>query len=140
MYGGNQEFVQWIGRCEITVRRVRNAWTHLADVTAVPGIATQEFFDALTNQQAQDLGNIQDPQERATAANAIREAMIQETKRTQNERFPLNDNLIALLFLVQADLNEGQRERFVSSMSLRQIEMPAYTYRNVKQLFLEIFC
>ena len=39
----------------------------------------------------------------------------------------------------QADLNEQQRERFVSSMNIRQIAMPQYTYLQVKQLFLELF-
>ena len=33
-----------------------------------------------------------------------------------------------------------QRERFVSSMNIRQIAMPQYTYWQVKQLFLELFC
>ena len=46
---------------------------------------------------------------------------------------------MSLVFLVQADLNEQQRERFVSSMNIRQIAMPQYTYLRVKQLFLELF-
>ena len=46
---------------------------------------------------------------------------------------------MSLIFLVQADLNEQQRERFVSSMNIRQIAMPQYTYLQVKQLFLELF-
>ena len=45
-----------------------------------------------------------------------------------------------MIFLVQSDLNEQQRERFVSSMNIRQIGMPQYTYLQVKQLFLELFC
>ena len=51
----------------------------------------------------------------------------------------MSDNLMSLIFLVQADLNEQQRERFVSSMNIRQIAMPQYTYLQVKQLFLELF-
>ena len=47
---------------------------------------------------------------------------------------------MSLVFLVQADLNENQRERFVTSMSLRQIDMAQYTYLQVKQLFMELFC
>ena len=54
-------------------------------------------------------------------------------------QFPLSDNLMSLIFLVQADLNEQQRGRFVSSMNIRQIAMPQYTYLQVKQLFLEFF-
>ena len=61
-------------------------------------------------------------------------------RRTRHAgQFPLSDNLMSLVFLVQADLNEQQRERFVSSMNIRQIAMPQYTYLRVKQLFLELF-
>ena len=45
---------------------------------------------------------------------------------------------MSLIFLVQSDLNEQQRERFVSSMNIRQIAMPQYTYLQVNQLFLEM--
>ena len=50
--------------------------------------------------------------------------------------FPLSDNLMSVIFLVQGGLNEQQRERFVSSMNIRQIAMPQYTNLQVKQLFL----
>ena len=49
------------------------------------------------------------------------------------------ENLLSLIFLVQADLNEQQRERFVSSMNIHQIAMPQYTSLQVNQLFLELF-
>lgn len=44
-----------------------------------------------------------------------------------------------VVFLAQADLNEQQGERFVSSMSLRNIGMRDYTYLGVNQLFMEVF-
>ena len=47
---------------------------------------------------------------------------------------------MSLIFLVQSDLNEQQRERFVASMALRQINMNNYTYLGVKGLFLDLFC
>ena len=47
---------------------------------------------------------------------------------------------MSLIFRFQADLNEQHRERFVPSMNIRQIAMPQYTYLQVKQLFLELFC
>ena len=62
-------------------------------------------------------------------------------RRNQHQNnFPLSDNLMSLIFLVQADLHEQQRERFVSSTNIRQIAMPQHTYLQVKQLFLELFC
>ena len=48
-------------------------------------------------------------------------------------------SLMSLIFLVQSDLNKQQRERFVSSMNIRQIAMPQHTDLQVKQLFLELF-
>ena len=63
-----------------------------------------------------------------------------ERREQQRLSFPLNDNLISLIFLVQADLNEGQRERFISAMNLRDISMMSYDYMTVKQLFMELFC
>ena len=46
---------------------------------------------------------------------------------------------MSLICLVQADLNEQQRERFFSSMNIRQVAMPQYAYLQVKKLFLELF-
>ena len=60
--------------------------------------------------------------------------MINVLRHSHRAQFPLTDNLMSLVFLVQADLNENQRERFVTSMSLRQIDMAQYTYLQVKQL------
>ena len=47
---------------------------------------------------------------------------------------------MSFIFLVQADLNESQRERFISAMNLRDVSMMDYTYLSVKQLFMELFC
>ena len=70
----------------------------------------------------------------------LREQTIANRRNQHQNNFPLSDNLMSLIFLlVQADLNEQQRERFVSSMNIRQIAMPQYTYLQVKQLFLELF-
>ena len=70
----------------------------------------------------------------------LREQTITNRRAQHQNAFPVSDNLMSLTFLVQSDLNEQQRERFVSSMNIRQIAMPQYTYLQVKQLFLELFC
>lgn len=41
--------MQWIGRFEIAMRRVRTAWNDLADVTAIPDLRTQEFMKKFLN-------------------------------------------------------------------------------------------
>ena len=42
-------------------------------------------------------------------------------RAAQKKKFPLNDNVMALLFLVSADLNEQQRERLISTLTLQGI-------------------
>ena len=55
-------------------------------------------------------------------------------------RFPINDNLMALIFIVLADLNEMQRERMTSTMSLRGRTVQTYTFESVREIFIELFC
>jgi hypothetical protein len=64
--------------------------------------------------------------------------MDSDEEQLQIQTYEEPDNLMLLIFLVQSDLNEQQRERFVSSMNIRQIAMPQYTYLQVNQLFLEL--
>ena len=88
----------------------------------------------------QQINDIQDPDEARQRLTELREEQINILRNAHRQQFPLTDNLMSLVFLVQADLNENQREHFVTSMSLRQIDMAQYTYLQVKQLFMELFC
>ena len=138
-YRGNQEFVLWIGRFEVTSRRVLTAWMDLFHHD-IPEVTTVEFFALLNAAVRQEINDLQDPDEQRQRLTEIREAQINNLRNGHRGQFPLTDNLMSLVFLVQADLNENQRERFVTSMSLRQIDMAQYTYLQVKQLFMELFC
>eukprot|EP00438_Fugacium_kawagutii_P016051 Skav221531 [mRNA] locus=scaffold1813:43:5619:- [translate_table: standard] len=139
-YRGSSEMVHWIGRFEINMKRLRVAWNDLYE-RVVPQVNEIEFVRSHVAQADADyLAAIQDEADRRTAAERLREQIIAIYRQQHDDQFPLNDNLIALTFLVQADLSEAQRERFVSSMSLRQVAMNEYTYQLVKQLFLELFC
>ena len=60
--------------------------------------------------------------------------MVNVLRNSHHAQFPLTDNLMSLVFLVKAGLNENQRERFVTSI------MAQYTYLQVKQLCMELFC
>ena len=133
-YRGNQEFVLWIGKFEVTSRRVLTAWMDLFHHDT-PGAETPQFVALLPAAAQQALQNIEDGDELRVRLQEAHDEF--EAHRAQ---FPLTDNLMSLVFLVQADLNEIQRERFVRSMSLRQVEMNQYTYLQVKQLFMELFC
>ena len=138
-YRGNQEFVLWIGRFEVTSRRVLTAWMDLFHHD-IPEVTTVEFFALLNPAVRQQINDLQDPEEQRQRLTEIREEQINVLRNAHRQQFPLTDNLMSLVFLVQADLNENQRERFVTSMSLRQIDMAQYTYLQVKQLFMELFC
>ena len=49
-------------------------------------------------------------------------------------------NLTTLMFFVASDLNETQRERLTSSLSLRRMNVSAYTSESVRTVFVELFC
>ena len=138
-YRGNQEFVLWIGRFEATSRRVLTAWMDLFHHD-IPEVTTIEFFNLLNPAARQQINDIADPEEQRQRLTELRDEQINILRNAHRQQFPLTDNLMSLVFLVQADLNENQRERFVTSMSLRQIDMAQYTYLQVKQLFMELFC
>ena len=137
-YRGQNEFVHWIGRFEIAQKRLlgidRDALIDL------PQVGTAEFLAALTDEQRQHYQQLPNDEERMTYQATLREQTISNQRAQHQNTFPLSDNLMSLIFRFQADLNEQHRERFVPSMNIRQIAMPQYTYLQVKQLFLELFC
>ena len=117
-----------------------DAFMGLLDLSTVPQPDDFNFTDILSQQQYMLLQQIQDPTERRENAERIRSEHIDALKQAHRDTFPLSDNLMSLIFLVQSDLNEQQRERFVASMALRQINMNNYTYLGIKGLFLDLFC
>ena len=137
---GNGELVSWIARFEVASKKVMEAFMGLLDLSTVPQPDDFNFTDILSQQQYMLLQGLQDPAERREAAERIRSEHIDALKQAHRDTFPLSDNLMSLIFLVQSDLNEQQRERFVASMALRQINMNNYTYLGVKGLFLDLFC
>ena len=75
---------------------------------------------------------------------AVQEIWKQSKNRSRQtsaaSRIPLPGNLIATIFIAQADLNERQRERPVSAMNAQNIPMESYEYQAVKTQFLQLFC
>lgn len=57
-YWGNQEFVQWIRRFEVAVKRVTQAWAGLADITVIVPIDDADFPALLTDEQKEMLRNL----------------------------------------------------------------------------------
>ena len=61
-------------------------------------------------------------------------------RQAHENRFPFNDNLMALVMVVQADLAEQQRERMTSTMVTQGVHVENYTYQGIRQVFTELFC
>ena len=106
----------------------------------IPEVTRIEFFNLLAPAVRQQFNELQDPDEQRQRLIEIREDQINVLRNGHRQQFPLTANLMSLVFLVQADLNENHRERFVISMSLRQIDMAQYTSLQVKRLFMELVC
>ena len=51
----------------------------------------------------------------------------------------MSDNLITLFFIIQSELTKSQRERLISAMSLRGVQLPQFTYEAVKAQYHELF-
>ena len=110
-----------------------------------PETLNREFIqNFLANQQQEQLTlliqNGATEGDQLTFVRHIREQIVTDRRERQRSSFPLGDNLVSLIFLVQADLNESQRERFMSAMNLRDVSMMENSYRTVKQLFMDLFC
>ena len=54
------------------------------------------------------------------------------------DAFPLSDNLIAQLFIIQSELSDQQQERLISAMSLRNITLENYTYEMMKTQYHDL--
>ena len=44
------------------------------------------------------------------------------------------------MFIVVNDLNDAQRERLTSSLSLERVNVSAYTFEAARTVFVELFC
>ena len=107
---GNGEFVSWIARFEVASKKVMEAFMGLLDFSTVPQPDDFNFTDILSQQQRMLLQGLQDPAERREAAERIRSEHIGALKQAHRDTFPLSDNLMSLIFLVQSDLNEQQEK------------------------------
>ena len=122
-----------IGRFEIAQKRLLASCSDLLDISDPPELGHLRQHSLMSKDCT-----IMD-EDKLAYQQELREQTIANRRTRHARQFPLSDNLMSLIFLVQADPNEQQRERFVSSMNIRQIAMPQYTYLQWKQLFVELF-
>ena len=111
-YRGQSEFVHWIGQFEIAQKRLLASWSDLLDLSDLPEAGTQAFKAALTDEQRLHYNGIVTDEDKIAYQQELREQTITNRTTRYAAQFPLSDNLTSLIFLVQADLNDQQRERF----------------------------
>ena len=129
--------VTWIGLFDITMRRLQNAWMDL--YRDYPAPQTVEFTNTLTAAQRAEIAAM-DAEDRPDAVQQIWNQRTEAARQAHQAAFPLPGNLIAMIFIVQADLNEQQRERLVSAMNAQNTPMKNYEYQAVETQFLQLFC
>ena len=133
------EMVKWIGKFTLLLKRLKNAWMDMWPISAMSQEQRETQYRADVDQLNED-GRVRglialDPTSQATRDHW------HQTQVANNERsFPYSDNLTTLMFIVASDLSEIQRERLTSTLSLRRMNIPAYTLEAVKTVFVELFC
>ena len=158
---GNQEFIQFISKFEVNLMRLRNAWMDtLPETTRTPA----NYYDKIHRanaKRAQD--NIEKRQryERDLTAARLSGAILPDEPQYQevldpespqliaewvytqkdNHRllFPFTENFIALFFIIQSELSEAHRERLVSDLTLRGIQLHNYQYELIKNRYYDLF-
>jgi hypothetical protein len=91
--------------------------------------------EAVTQQKLQR-GQAMTPQEAMQYLEHINGLRAQQHR----EAFPFSDNLFTLIFIVLADLNETQRERLTTHLSLRGLQVPQYRFGVIREAMIELFC
>ena len=132
-YRGQQDLLRWIGRLSVVRKRLQDSWMDLLTATNDQDpVFHQDLADLNVARQANG--------EQPVDAQAAYPQWADRRRRRHEEQFPISDNLFALMFTVQADLNEHQRERLTSHMTIRGINVQQYTFEGLREAFIELFC
>ena len=136
-YRGQSEFVHWIGRFEITQKRLLASWSDLLDLSDLPEAGTQAFTAALTDEQRLHYNGIVTDEDKI----AYQQELLEQTITNRRTRHAAQFSIVRQFDVTDfpSPSKRATTRAFVSSMNIRQIAMPQYTYLQVKQLFLELF-
>jgi len=127
---GQQDMLRWLGRISVLSKRVLDAWGDLCVHVGPDDLAFQRAVAGAMN--GRELREADLPE-------ALEGYNLREYRRHM-DGFPLNENLFALIVVVLLDLDEGQRERFTSTLSLRGVTVTAYTFEVARATAIELFC
>lgn len=90
-YRGQMEIVHWIGRFEVTLRRLRLAWVDLLDLTIIPPVDDPNFPNAITPELRAVIAGQEGREAQVRRATEIREALLDTMRTDHGNRFPFND-------------------------------------------------
>ena len=158
---GNQEFIQFISKFEVNLMRLKNAWM---DTFQEPVRTTANYYEKIGRANARIAMENNDKRqmfERDMTAARLSGALLPDEPQYQaqhdpespqliadwlhiqkdNHRllFPFTENFIALFFIIQSDLSEAHRERLVSDLTLRGIQLQNYQYELLKSRYYDLF-
>ena len=125
---GPMEFVKWIGKFTVMQKRVLDAWMDLQpQYTKQSSAYLEDVYTQNTINQANDQGQNLDPND-----DSVFLAWRTRAATRHKERFPLGENLFALVFVIVSDLSEAQRERLQSTLSLRGLRVEEYEFKVIR--------
>jgi len=127
---GGVDLLRWIGKMAVTRKRLEDAWMDMfMPMTDTDRIFLQMVDDAI---QQGHLGDMND-------APGYLETLNNLGREQHRGAFPFSDNLFTLIFIILADLNETQRERLTSTLSLRGIALQGCRFSVVREALIELF-
>ena len=132
---GNGDFLKWIGKFAVLRKRITDAYGDLYEAVSQDNLDFHTAYnDHVYHRQAQT-----PPRDPETLEAALAEHNSGQ-KAMHMQGFPLSEQLFAWMFTCLADLNEQQRERLTSMLSIRGIGIQQYTFEICRTSFIELFC
>jgi len=135
---GRLDISKWLVKWALMRQRLRDSWmdliqTQLADIPAHPQAARLE---AKVNAQVRamappDRPDVNDP-------DVLIPLMAACLTAEHEAKFPYNENLLTLLFLIASELTENQRSLLTSHLALRRISVENYTWEVIRELYMEL--
>ena len=133
---GQQDLLRWMGRFGVLVKRLKESWMDCLTTLSMEQIIVHPEYIALMRRAEQNRNGYLDEEEQQQVV----QEFLRARRQAHENRFPFNDNLMALVMVVQADLTEQQRERMTSTMVTQGVHVENYTYQGIRQVFTELFC
>ena len=130
IHRGKLDFGRWCSKFDVMKLRLNEAWMDTCELAVLkPGETSdkyqEEIRDCLRSEGRTDqMGSL-------SSSDKI-ELVNKHRKEDHQKNFPFNDNLFAMLFLLQSDLNDQQRLSLVSQFRMQKVGMKQWTHQLIK--------